>query len=186
MAKNPPTVQETGVSSLGQEDPLEKGIATHSSDFAWEIPWTEEPVGLQSVGSQRVGHNLGTKLEKEMATHSSTFAWKIPWTEESGKLQTMGTRLSDFSCFPLGTKQQRLPTWALQCPTGASCNTAKYVYVYSYLDFKLEWFAHTFPSWVVLNGVCPSKSLVASLPHSCVSPSPSSWLSRPWGWYLYF
>ena len=110
MAKNPPTVQETGVSSLGQEDPLEKGIATHSSDFAWEIPWTEEPGGLQSVGSQRVGHNLGTKLEKEMATHSSTFAWKIPWTEESGKLQTMGTRLSDFSCFPLGTKQQRLPT----------------------------------------------------------------------------
>ena len=45
-------VQETGVRSLGQEDPLEKGIATHSSVPAWEIPWTEEPGALQSVGSQ--------------------------------------------------------------------------------------------------------------------------------------
>ena len=42
---------------LGQEDPLEEGMATHSSILAWEIPWTEEPGGLQSVGSQRVGHD---------------------------------------------------------------------------------------------------------------------------------
>ena len=45
------------VRSLGQEDPLEEGMATHSSILAWRIPWTEEPGGLQSVGSQRVGHN---------------------------------------------------------------------------------------------------------------------------------
>ena len=46
------------VQSLGQEDPLEKEIATHSSILAWGIPWTEEPVGLQSMGSQRVRHNF--------------------------------------------------------------------------------------------------------------------------------
>ena len=54
-------MQETGVQSLGQEDPLEEGMATHSSIFAWEIPWTEEPGQLQSIGSQRVRHDLVTK-----------------------------------------------------------------------------------------------------------------------------
>ena len=53
-------MQEMQVQSLGQEDPLEKEMATHSSILAWEIPWTEEPGGLQSMGSQRVRHNLGT------------------------------------------------------------------------------------------------------------------------------
>ena len=48
---------ETQVQSLGQEDPLEKGIATHSGIIAWRIPWTEEPGRLQAMGSQRVGHN---------------------------------------------------------------------------------------------------------------------------------
>ena len=55
--KNLPAVQKTRVRSLGREDPLEKGMATHSSIFAWRIPWKEEPGGLQLVGSQRVGHN---------------------------------------------------------------------------------------------------------------------------------
>ena len=50
--KDPPAVQETWVRSLGQEDPLEKGMATHSSTLAWELPWTEEPGGQQSLGSQ--------------------------------------------------------------------------------------------------------------------------------------
>ena len=57
MVKNLPAMQETWVQSLGREDPLEKGMATHSSILAWKIPWTEEPEGLQSMGSQRVGHN---------------------------------------------------------------------------------------------------------------------------------
>ena len=57
MVKNLPEMQETEVQSLGQEDPLEKGMATHSSIFAWRIPWTEEPCGLQSMGLQRVGHD---------------------------------------------------------------------------------------------------------------------------------
>ena len=50
-------MQETQVQSLGQEDPLEKGVATHSRILAWEISWAEEPVGLQSLESQRVGDN---------------------------------------------------------------------------------------------------------------------------------
>ena len=57
MVKNLPAMRETWVPSLGWEDPLEKGMATHSSILAWRIPWTEEPGGVQSIGSQRVGHD---------------------------------------------------------------------------------------------------------------------------------
>ena len=57
MVKSPPAMLKTQVGSLGLEDLLEKGMATHSSILAWKIPWTEEPGGLQSMGSQRVGHN---------------------------------------------------------------------------------------------------------------------------------
>ena len=56
MVKNLPEMQETQVGSLGQADSLEKGMATHSSILAWRIPWTEEPGGLWSMGSQRAGH----------------------------------------------------------------------------------------------------------------------------------
>ena len=55
--KNPPAMREIWVQPLGHEDPLEKGMATHSSILAWRIPCTEEPGGLQSMGSQRVEHN---------------------------------------------------------------------------------------------------------------------------------
>ena len=57
MVKNVPAVQETQVRPLGREDPREKEMATHSSTLAWEIPWTQEPGRLQSMGLQRVGHN---------------------------------------------------------------------------------------------------------------------------------
>ena len=57
MVKNLPAMQETRIRSLGQEDTLEKGMATHSSIPAWRIPETEEPGGLQSVGLQKVRHN---------------------------------------------------------------------------------------------------------------------------------
>ena len=56
VIKKPPAMQETQVRSLGPEDPLEKDTATHSNILAWEILWTEELDGLQSMGSQRVGH----------------------------------------------------------------------------------------------------------------------------------
>ena len=57
MVKNPSAMQEIWVESLGREDPLEEGMATHSSTLAWRVPWTEEPGGLLSMGSQRVGHD---------------------------------------------------------------------------------------------------------------------------------
>ena len=60
--KRLPAMQENWVRSLGWEDPLEKEMATHSSTLAWRIPWREEPGGLQSTGSQRVGHDWATSL----------------------------------------------------------------------------------------------------------------------------
>ena len=66
MVKNLPVMQETQVLSLGGEDPLKKWMATHSSILAWIIPWREEPGGLQSIGSKRVGQELATK-------HTHTF-----------------------------------------------------------------------------------------------------------------
>ena len=61
MVKNLPAVQETWVQSLGWEEPLEKGMAAHSSIVIWKIPWTEEPGGIQSTGSQRVGQDRVTE-----------------------------------------------------------------------------------------------------------------------------
>ena len=57
VVKHLPAMQEMWLPSLGQEDPLEEGMAAHRSILAWRIPWTEEPGGLQSMGSQRVGHD---------------------------------------------------------------------------------------------------------------------------------
>ena len=68
MVKRLPAVQDTRVWSLGWEDPLEKAMATHSSTLAWKIPWTEEPGRLQSMGSQRVGHDWGTSVSVSCAT----------------------------------------------------------------------------------------------------------------------
>ena len=61
LVKNPPAMQETWVRSLGQEYPLEKEMAIHSSILAWKSLWTEEPGGLQSMGSQRLRHDLAIK-----------------------------------------------------------------------------------------------------------------------------
>ena len=64
MVKHLPTMQETRVQSLGQEDPLKKEMATHSSILAWKIPWTEEPGRLQAMGLQRVGQDLMTEQQQ--------------------------------------------------------------------------------------------------------------------------
>ena len=68
--KNQPAVQETLVRSLGQEDPLKKEMATHSSILVWRSPWTEEPGGLQSMGSKRVGHHWATEISLHFTSHS--------------------------------------------------------------------------------------------------------------------
>ena len=72
MVKRLSTMRKTRVRSLGREDPLEKEMAIHSSTIAWKIPWTEEPGRLQSIGSQRVGHDCATSL-----THSKVTILKI-------------------------------------------------------------------------------------------------------------
>ena len=74
MVKNPPAMRETCVWSLGWEDPLEEGMATHSSILAWRIPWTGEPGGLQYMGLQRVGHDCVTKH----STHQWAGLWQLP------------------------------------------------------------------------------------------------------------
>ena len=66
--KNPPARQETRVRSPGQEDPLQEGMATHSCILAWKTPWTERPGEPQSIGSQRVGHDLATKPNYTMCS----------------------------------------------------------------------------------------------------------------------
>ena len=60
-----PSMQVTRVRSLGGDDPLEKEMTNHSSILAWRIPWTEEPGGLQSMGLQRVGHDLATEQQQQ-------------------------------------------------------------------------------------------------------------------------
>ena len=72
MVKNLTTVQETRIQSLGQEDPVEKGMATHSSILARRIPWVEEPGGPQSMGSQRVGHHWVTNTHCKPLTISDS------------------------------------------------------------------------------------------------------------------
>ena len=69
--KSQPVVQEAWVSSLGWEDPLEEEMATYSSNFAWKIPWMEEPVRLQSMGLQRVRHDWVTNTHTHTHTHTS-------------------------------------------------------------------------------------------------------------------
>ena len=78
MAKNLPAVQETWVWYLGQKDPLEKETATYCSILAWRVPWTEDPGGLQSIGSQRVGHNWATNtFISDIIEYLSFSVWLI-------------------------------------------------------------------------------------------------------------
>ena len=87
MVKNLPAMQETCVRSLGWEDPLEKGMAIDSSILAWKVPWTEEPGGLQSLGSKKVEHESsvvsptpGWGGEKQKSRHRAA-SWhkKVPF-----------------------------------------------------------------------------------------------------------
>ena len=107
MVKNLPAVQETQVRSLGREDPLEKEMATHSSVLAGRIPWTEEPGGLQSTGSQRVGN--------DWATNTSTLS----------RSSMSNCSADQLSSVPRGTwsKRNRAGTWtqkALAAESGSS------------------------------------------------------------------
>ena len=80
-------MQETQVQSLGLEDPLEKGMAIHSSILAWQIPWTEEPGRLQTMRFARVGHDLATKPPPPLVTYFiySNVYMSIPFLRFGGK-----------------------------------------------------------------------------------------------------
>ena len=99
IVKNLPAMQETGVRSLGQKNPLEKEMATHSSILAWRIAWTEEPGGLRSMELQEsdcatltLHFKLMYPLEWGRATHSSILAWRIAWTEKPSRLHSIGSQ----------------------------------------------------------------------------------------------
>ena len=92
-----PVLQETWVQSLGQKDPQEKGMATHCSILAWRIPWAEEPGGLQSMGTQRVGHDWVTKHSITVSV-LDTFHHSLLKTPITSFFPD--TPLSPFSWFP--------------------------------------------------------------------------------------
>ena len=87
--KRLPTMWETWVQSLGLGDPLEKEMETHSSILAWRIPWTEEPGGLQSTGSQRVEHDWATSLTHSLTEWSTSFSYFLQFKSEFGKKEFM-------------------------------------------------------------------------------------------------
>ena len=80
-------MQETWVWSLDQEDPLEKEMATHSSILAWEMPWTEEPSGLQFLGFQRVGHDRVTEQQWHFSVLCIVGCWEYSWCPPTGYQQ---------------------------------------------------------------------------------------------------
>ena len=84
-------MQEMWVPSLGRKDPLEKEMATHCSIFAWEIPWTEEPVGLQSMGSQRVRHDLATEHTCKLLDPDSNFGSRVSEWKSLRRVQLLAT-----------------------------------------------------------------------------------------------
>ena len=90
------TMQETKVRSLGREDPLEEGMATHSGTFAWRIPWIEEPGRLQPMGSQGVGHNSVTKITAMVAMSVNCwFCILVKWNRVITILCTLGSGCFD-------------------------------------------------------------------------------------------
>ena len=119
-------MQETQVQSLGWEDPLKEGVATHSSVLAWRIPWTEEPGGLQSMGSQRVGYDLATKQQQAYSITLPPNVWKMEnlivkrrpkWSESNKQSLTLSQTLhtSLLPCISLAP-------WYLYPPLqGGSC-----------------------------------------------------------------
>ena len=108
MVKCLPAMQETQVQSLGQKDPLEKEMATHSSTLAYKIPWTEESGGLQSMGLQRVGHHWATSLSftygshLEMRVGLATCMGQIWLCDCASVCVCLHVYVSVYTCTPLG------------------------------------------------------------------------------------
>ena len=122
MVKNLPAMQNTWIRSLGREDTSEKGMATHSSILGWRIPWTEEPGGLQSMGSQRVGHNWSglSCTEARMTSHSSVyqnfFRYTRYWCSKARSQQTVvwGHKCEDSLCVFVHGSQMNVWSYEIQ------------------------------------------------------------------------
>ena len=132
MVKNLPAKQEIQIWSLGQEDPLEKGVATHSSIFPWRIPWREEPGRLQSMELQRVGHDWATKYACMLYLESETKwgGWPSPATQQ-------GVR-SGLEFESLGLKFSALLTVAQRLPSGVSKATAFLSFCFIHVSSSLS------------------------------------------------
>ena len=133
--KRLPAMQETGVRFLGQEDPLEEEMATHSSILSWRIPWTEEPGRLQSMGSQRVGHWT------QLSNFISFFLF--------GLLPSLGiatiTYISSRSCFQFS----RVYTQKWNCSPVSFC----YYYLLITKNFNVNIFKFIFLNLLMVGGV---------------------------------
>ena len=126
--KNLPAMQEMWVQSLGREDPLEKGMATHSSILSWRIPWTEEAGRLQSLGSQRVGQDLVTEQQEVSKDKITEFKLKLyllsPRYLRLGPDVRM-TLFKDDSSW--GTNERTKPIFPNQCsPSGPQRSSNPY------------------------------------------------------------
>ena len=170
--------------SLGWEGLLLEGMAAHPSILAWRIPRTEEPGGLQYIGSQRARHNKATQhmctwpwilstvlndgknipycystfyielSEKAMVPHSSTLAWRIPWTEEPGRLKSMGSLRVDTTC-SVDTTEQIHFHFSLSCIGEGNGNPPQY----SCLENPRDGGA----CWVAVYGVTQSRTRLKRL-----------------------
>ena len=87
VVKNLPAIQETQDPSLGREDPLEEGMATHPSILAWRVPWTEEPGRPQFIGLQRFGHDRRDRAHTHTHTHRVSSSWVARFCEVHGSLE---------------------------------------------------------------------------------------------------
>ena len=100
-----PAMRETPIRSLAWEDPLEKEMATHSSTLAWKIPWTEEPCRLQSMGSQRVGHNWAASLHFTSSSRLNPIVSNLGVSSEMSKLGLMASKIPflqlHYTAFPV-------------------------------------------------------------------------------------
>ena len=106
VVKNPTANTGDVVQSLGQEDLLEKEIATHSNILVWKIPWTQEPGMLQSLGSQRIGHDLATKQQQYVIYDQTSYHWSYSSKKKEMKeLRVCATKIHGFRTLDIPPKK---------------------------------------------------------------------------------